>query len=143
MADRTGRAPSMGWRDGGLEEAVAIVAAMPEINAVLEHESARLAQNLVSAMLSANHESEVAAIANKATKEALCRSFLVGLQGSAEQIAKMRTALEPFAAFAEKAEAFVEARAKDSGSPILPSKDFRLADFQRARAALSGHRTDG
>lgn len=53
------------------------------------------------------------------------------------EIDRLRTALKPFAAFAEKAEAFVEARAKDNGSPILPSKDFRLADFQRARAALS------
>lgn len=49
----------------------------------------------------------------------------------------MLAALEPFAAIFEKVEAFVEARAKDGGSPILPSSDFRLADFRRARAALS------
>lgn len=49
----------------------------------------------------------------------------------------LREALAPFSAFAEKAEAFVAARAKDGGSPIMPSTDFRLADFKRAAAALS------
>lgn len=53
------------------------------------------------------------------------------------EIERLREALAPFAAFAEKAEAFVEARAKDGGSPILPSTDFRLADFRRARAAIA------
>jgi hypothetical protein len=53
-----------------------------------------------------------------------------------EEVARLRAALEPFAAFAEKAEAFVDARAKDGGSPILPVRDFRLADFRRAREAL-------
>lgn len=53
----------------------------------------------------------------------------------------MQAALEPFAAFFEKAEAFVEARAKDGGSPILPSTDFRLADFRRARTTLSRIKT--
>lgn len=53
------------------------------------------------------------------------------------EIELLRAALKPFAAFAEKAEAFVEARAKDGGSPILPSTDFRLADFRRARNAIS------
>lgn len=52
------------------------------------------------------------------------------------EIARLRAALAPFAAFAEKAEAFVDARAKDGGSPILPSRDFRLSDFRRAREAL-------
>lgn len=52
------------------------------------------------------------------------------------EIDLLRDALRPFAAFSEKAEAFVAARAKDGGSPILPSTDFRLADFKRAAAAL-------
>ena len=50
------------------------------------------------------------------------------------QIEPLVDALKPFAAFADK---FVEARAKDGGSPILPSTDFRLADFTRAKSALS------
>lgn len=61
------------------------------------------------------------------------------LRDAAEEIAQLREALKPFAAFAEKADAFVAARAKDGGSPILPSKDFRLADFKRAAAALNIH----
>lgn len=51
----------------------------------------------------------------------------------------LHEALKPFAAFAEKAEAFVAARAKDGGSPILPSTDFRLSDFKRAAAAITSH----
>ena len=53
------------------------------------------------------------------------------------QIEPLVDALKPFAAFADKAEQFVEARAKDGGSPIFPSTDFRLADFTRAKSALS------
>lgn len=49
----------------------------------------------------------------------------------------LREAIKPFADFAEKAETFVGDRAKDGGSPILPSKDFRLSDFRRARAAIT------
>jgi hypothetical protein len=52
------------------------------------------------------------------------------------EITRLLATLEPFAAFAEKAEAFVDARAKDGGSPILSVRDFRLADFRRAREAL-------
>lgn len=48
------------------------------------------------------------------------------------QIEPLVDALKPFAAFAEKAEQFVEDRAGDGGSPILPTKDFRLSDFKRA-----------
>lgn len=55
---------------------------------------------------------------------------------AANEVERLQAALRPFAAFAEKAEAFVDARAKDGGSPILRSTDFRLADFRRARAAL-------
>lgn len=51
-----------------------------------------------------------------------------------EQIEPIIEALRPFAAFAEKAEQFVDARANDGESPIMPpTKDFRLADFRRAR----------
>jgi len=55
---------------------------------------------------------------------------------AADRIEELEAALQPFARFAEKAEEFVEARAKDGGSPVMPSKDFRLADFRSARAAL-------
>jgi len=54
-----------------------------------------------------------------------------------EQIEPLTEALRPFAAFAEKAEQFVEVRAADNGSPILPTKDFRLADFRRAADLLA------
>lgn len=54
-----------------------------------------------------------------------------------EQIEPLIEALRPFVEFADKAEQFVEARAKDNGLPIMPTKDFRLADFNRARAAVS------
>ncbi len=49
---------------------------------------------------------------------------------------RLRAALKPFADFADKAEQFVAARAEDGKSPIMPTSDFRLADFRRARAAL-------
>lgn len=50
-----------------------------------------------------------------------------------EQIEPMIEALRPFAAFAEKAEQFVKARVEDGGTPIMPTKEFRLSDFRRAR----------
>jgi hypothetical protein len=54
-----------------------------------------------------------------------------------EQIEPLTEALKPFAAFTEKVEQFVEDRAADGGSPIMPAvKDFRLSDFRRARSAL-------
>lgn len=64
------------------------------------------------------------------------------LREAADLIETMRAALRPFAAFADKAEAFVAARAKDGGSPILPSTDFRLSDFKQAAAALSSHKRE-
>ena len=69
-----------GWRDEGIEEAVEIISAIPELNAVLERESAILAQNVCSAMASAMHEDQVATLANNETKKALARSMLIGLQ---------------------------------------------------------------
>lgn len=121
-----------GWRDEGLEEAVAIVGAMPEVNAVLERESALLAQNLVSAITSANHENEVAALANNTTKEALCRSFLTGLQGSAEQITKLRAAMQ------EACDLLAE---RKHGSPARsPGHNARLC---LEWALSSGERQDG
>lgn len=47
------------------------------------------------------------------------------------------TALRPFAAFAEKARRFVQGRVDFGGSPIMPTKQFRLADFERAESALA------
>lgn len=52
------------------------------------------------------------------------------------QIEPLVDALKPFAAFADKATQFVEDKVANGGSPILPSKDFRLGDFQRAQALL-------
>lgn len=69
-----------GWRDEGIEEAVEIISAIPELNAVLERESAILAQNVVSAIASAMHEDQVATLANNETKKAIARSMLIGLQ---------------------------------------------------------------
>jgi hypothetical protein len=54
-----------------------------------------------------------------------------------EQIEPLIEALQPFAAFAEKAEQFVDGRVADGGSPIMPTKDFRLSDFRRAKALTS------
>lgn len=54
-----------------------------------------------------------------------------------EQIEPLMDALRPFAEFSEKAERFVDARVEDGGAPIMPTKDFRLADFRRASALLS------
>lgn len=69
-----------GWRNEGIEEAVELISSIPELNAVLERESAILAQNVVSAMASALHENQVAKLANNETKKALARSMLIGLQ---------------------------------------------------------------
>lgn len=46
--------------------------------------------------------------------------------------ALLRDALAPFAAFRE-----VEVKAQFGGTAIFPVKDFRLADFRRAKAALA------
>lgn len=49
-------------------------------------------------------------------------------------LAEARKVVEPFAKFAVLAEGFVQARAEQGGSPILPTKHFRVADFRAARA---------
>lgn len=53
-----------------------------------------------------------------------------------QYIDQLEGALEPFAAFAEKAGRFVQGRADFGGSPIMPTKHFRLGDFERARDIL-------
>jgi hypothetical protein len=55
-----------------------------------------------------------------------------------ERVEKLETALKPFAEFAPQAERFVSDAAKNDGSPMMPTKHFRLSDFERARAALKG-----
>ena len=53
---------------------------------------------------------------------------------------RAREALGPFALFCPKVEAFVESRAEaanDTSTIMPPVKDFRLADFRRARNALA------
>jgi hypothetical protein len=57
-------------------------------------------------------------------------------QPQSQRIAELEAALKPFAAFAEKAENFVDAAAKFGGTRIFPTKDFRLSDFRRARELL-------
>lgn len=69
-----------GWRDDGLEAATEVIMSVPQLNAVLERESAILAQNVVSAMTSAMHEDQVASLVNAECKKALARSLLVGLE---------------------------------------------------------------
>jgi hypothetical protein len=54
-----------------------------------------------------------------------------------EQIEPLTEALKPFAEFTEKVEQFVEQRAADGGSPMLPTNHFRLADFKRAQKCLT------
>jgi hypothetical protein len=46
-------------------------------------------------------------------------------------------ALKPFADYAPYVSMFVEGRAAQGGSPILPTKHFRRADFERAAAVLA------
>ncbi len=53
-----------------------------------------------------------------------------------DRVEQLETALKPFAAFAPQAEQFVSDAAKSDGSPVMPTKHFRLSDFERARAAL-------
>ena len=52
-----------------------------------------------------------------------------------EQLTLAHAALKPFAEYAPYVEMFVEGRAKFGGSPVLPTKHFRKADFVRAREA--------
>jgi hypothetical protein len=48
-------------------------------------------------------------------------------------LAEASVALSPFDAFADKASSFVDAAARAANDPIMPTKHFRLNDFQRAR----------
>lgn len=57
-----------------------------------------------------------------------------------ETLEAAETALEPFAAFASKAEAFVESRvlaANDVSAIMAPTRDFRLRHFRIARDCLA------
>ncbi len=69
-----------GWKNDDLKDAVEAIISIPELNSVLEHESARLAQNVVSAISGRVHEDKVAALVNDECKKVLARSMLVGLQ---------------------------------------------------------------
>src|SRR6185437_6518818 len=53
------------------------------------------------------------------------------------RVKALEEALRPFAAFAQTVEQFVDDRARDGGSAIMPTNHFRLADFQRAAVALT------
>lgn len=53
------------------------------------------------------------------------------------QVSTLRNAIKPFADFHHKAEGFVQARVEQGGSPIMSTKQFRLADFAAAVAALN------
>lgn len=67
---------------------------------------------------------------------------------AAERLTDALVALKPFADFAPYVSMFVEGRAAQGGSPILPTKHFRRADFERAAAvftalALDTNKGDG
>lgn len=53
-------------------------------------------------------------------------------QRALEALEEAREALLVFAAFSDKAERFVEHKAKFGGTAIFPVKDFRLAHFRKA-----------
>lgn len=53
-------------------------------------------------------------------------------QRTLEALREAREALLVFAAFSDKAEHFVEHKAKFGGTAIFPVKDFRLAHFRKA-----------
>ena len=53
-------------------------------------------------------------------------------QRTLEALREAREALLVFAAFSDKAERFVEHKAKFGGTAIFPVKDFRLAHFRKA-----------
>lgn len=53
-------------------------------------------------------------------------------QRALEALEEAREALLVFAAFSDKAERFVEHKAKFGGMAIFPVKDFRLAHFRKA-----------
>jgi len=53
-------------------------------------------------------------------------------QRTLEALREAREALLVFAAFSDKAERFVEHKAKFGGTAIFPVKDFRLSHFRRA-----------
>lgn len=52
------------------------------------------------------------------------------------RIEELEKALRPFANFAPKVEQFVQGTRTFGGSPIFPTKDFRLADFAAAAKAM-------
>ena len=86
-------------------------------------------------------QTRIEAIVKVASEQGMGGFALAKLRTTATaQIEPLVDALRPFAAFADKAEAFVEDRVQNGGSPILPSNDFRLSDFKRAQALLSGTR---
>lgn len=83
-------------------------------------------------------QERVEAIVKIASEQGMGGFALAKLRTAATtQIEPLVDALRPFAAFADKAEQFVEARVKDGASPVMPSKDFRLADFRRAQTLLT------
>lgn len=73
---------------------------------------------------------------DKSDKTEYVRADLVVLatthQRALEALREAREALLVFAAFSDKAERFVEHKAKFGGTAIFPVKDFRLAHFRKA-----------
>lgn len=59
------------------------------------------------------------------------------LAAAERHLAEAREALKPFADYAPYVSMFVEGRAAQGGSPILPTKHFRRADFERAASVLA------
>lgn len=58
------------------------------------------------------------------------------VQSLEEEVKVLREALKPFAEYAPYVDMFVKGRAAQGGSPLLPTKHFRLSHFQAASAAL-------
>lgn len=59
------------------------------------------------------------------------------------RVRDLEAGLRPFAEFAPEAEGFVIRAANTGELPVMPTKHFRLADFRRARALLSGTAAEG
>lgn len=58
------------------------------------------------------------------------------IEAQAARIVELEAALKPFADFFPKVDQFIEGTVRFGGSPIMPTRAFTRADFQRASAAL-------
>lgn len=75
--------------------------------------------------------------------DARAASLLSRAQSAEARVKVLEEAVRPFANYAPFVEMFVDGRVLQGGSPVLPTKSFRLADFQRAARALNGDSHNG